>query len=186
MRGYLPAWRATSPGATRDKQSQPNTDSLENTQIRLSDGSVVFTPNLFGPGIAINNVTYKMTNVDGGLKYRGFSFDGAYYWRWLGNFRGINTGGLKGLFDHGFETQASLMLMPKTLQLYAGYSKIFGQYGVPWDFRSGLNFFPWKNKVVRWNNEVLYLHKSPVGYTAVPFAVGGTGFVYHSTMELAF
>ena len=168
------------------KQSQPGTDGFENTQLRISDGSVIFTPSLFGPGITINNAIYKMTNVDRGLKYRGFSLDGTYFWRWLGNFRGLNTGGLKGLFDHGFESQASMMLLPKTLQLYAGYSKIFGQYGDPWDFRSGFNFFPWKNKVVRWNNEVLYLHKSPVGYTAVPFAIGGRGFVYHSTLELAF
>ena len=51
---------------------------------------------------------------------------------------------------------------------------------------SGSNWFPWKNKVVRWNNEVLYLHKSPVGYTSVPFAVGGKGWVFHSSLELAF
>jgi hypothetical protein len=49
-----------------------------------------------------------------------------------------------------------------------------------------VNVFPFKNKVLRWNNEVLYLNKSPVGYTAVPFALGGKGFVYHSTVELAF
>jgi hypothetical protein len=169
-----------------NKQSQPGTNDPENTQLRLSDGSVVFTPGLFGPGITITDVNYKMTNVDGGLKYRGFSLDGAYFWRWLGHFQGANTAGLKGLFDHGFEAQTSMMLMPKTLQLYGGASRIFGQYGDPWDFRSGLNFFPWKNKVVRWNNEVLYLYRSPVGYTAVPFAVGGKGFVYHSTLELAF
>jgi hypothetical protein len=168
------------------RQSQPGTDSIENTQLRLSDGSVIFTPNLFGQDISITDATYKMTNVDGGLKYRGFSLDGTYYWRWLGNFKGPNTGVLKGRFDHGFDAQTSMMLMPKTFQLYVGTSKIFGQYGDPWDFRTGLNFFPWKNKLIRWNNEVLYLHKSPVGYTAVPFAVGGRGFVYHSTLELAF
>jgi len=168
------------------KQSQPGTDGFENTQIRLSDGSVIFTPDLLGPGITISNVTYKMTNVDGGVKYRGLSLDGTYFWRWLGHFQGPNTAALKGRFDHGFEAQTSMMLMPQTLQLYLGASRIFGQYGDPWDARSGLNFFPWKNKVVRWNNEVLYLHKSPVGYPAVPFALGGKGFVYHSTVELAF
>jgi hypothetical protein len=168
------------------KQSQPNTDDFENTQLRLSDGSVIFAPGLFGKGITITEANYKMTNVDGGIKYRGFSLDGTYFWRWLGKFKGDNTGNLKGLFDHGFETQASMMLMPKTLQLYMGTSRIYGQYGDPWDFRSGLNFYPWKNKVVRWNNEVLYLHKSPVGYTAVPFALGGKGWIFHSALEMAF
>ena len=168
------------------KQSQPNTDGIENTQIRLSDGTVIFTPNLFGPGISISDVTYKMANVDSGVKYRGLSLDGTWYWRWLGNFRGSNTNNLKGLFDQGLELQASAMVVPKIFQVYAGYSKIYGQYGQPWDFRSGLNFFPWKNKVVRWNNEMIYLRNSPVGYTSVPFALGGNGFVFHSTLELAF
>jgi hypothetical protein len=27
---------------------------------------------------------------------------------------------------------------------------------------------------------------SPVGYTAVPFAVGGKGWAYHANFELAF
>jgi hypothetical protein len=49
-----------------------------------------------------------------------------------------------------------------------------------------VNWFPFKNKVVRWNTEGLYLYKSPVGYTSVPFAVGGKGFVFHSSFELAF
>ena len=34
-----------------DAQEQPNTEAFENTQLRLSDGSLIFTPNLFGPGI---------------------------------------------------------------------------------------------------------------------------------------
>lgn len=32
-----------------DKQSRPGTEGIENSQIRLSDGSVIFTPNLFWP-----------------------------------------------------------------------------------------------------------------------------------------
>ena len=127
-----------------------------------------------------------MTNVDWGLKYRGYSLEGAYYMRWLDNFRGAGTEAIARIFNQGYQVEAAAMLVPKKLQVYAGYSKIFGEQGNPWDFRIGLNFFPWKNKVVRWNNEVLYLNRSPVGYTSVPFAVGGKGWVFHSTWELAF
>lgn len=78
------------------------------------------------------------------------------------------------------------MVAPKTAQRYLGGSTIFGQYGAPFDTRAGVNIFPFKNKVSRWNNEVLNLNRSPVGCTAVPFALGGKGFIYHSTFELAF
>jgi hypothetical protein len=104
----------------------------------------------------------------------------------LDNFRGTNTQGIPQRFDHGFQIQGTAMLVPKTLQAYAGHSRIFGQYGNPWDFRAGTNWFPFNNKVLRWNTEALYLNRSPVGYTSVPFAVGGKGWVFHSSLELAF
>lgn len=172
--------------SNESKQSQPNSEQFENTQLRLSDGSVIFTPDLFGPGITINETRYQMVSVDAGLKYHGFSLEGEYYLRWLNHFQGPGTAAVRGLFDHGMQLQTSVMAIPKLLQVYLGGSTIFGQYGTPWDFRSGVNYFPFKNKVVRWNTEFLYLNKSAVGYTSVPYPVGGSGPVFHTTWELAF
>jgi hypothetical protein len=169
-----------------NKQSQPNSEEFENVQLRLSDGSVIFTPNLFGPGIAITDARYKMTSFDAGIKYRGFALEGEYYWQWLNDFRGINTSGWPTDYAYGYQLQGSAMVVPKTFQIYAGGSQIIGHYGRPWDFRAGTNYFPFKNKVVRWNTEFLYLYRSPVGYTSVPFPLGGTGPIFHSTLELAF
>jgi len=169
-----------------NKQSQPNSEGFENTQLRLSDGSVIFTPNLFGQGITITDATYKMTSFDAGLKYRGFSLDAEYFLRWLNHFHGPGAAVIPELFDHGVQTQVSTMLIPKILQLYSGGSTIFGQYGQPWDFRVGMNLHPFKNRVVRWNTEFLYLHRSAVGYTALPYPVGGNGPVFHTSWELAF
>jgi TolA-binding protein len=169
-----------------DTQSQPNSNQFENTQIRLEDGTVIFTPNIFGQGITVTDLIYKMAAFDAGLKYRGYSLDGEYFMRWLDNFEGPGTAGLPSIFSQGFELQASAMVVPKTLQLYVGGSSIYGKYGNPFDFRAGVNWFPWHNKVVRWNTEFLYLQNSPVGYTAVPFAIGGIGPVFHTNLELAF
>lgn len=169
-----------------DAQEQPSSNQFENTQIRLEDGTVIFTPNIFGPGITVSDVTYKMTSFDAGLKYHGYSLEGEYFWRWLDNFKGPGTAGLPTVFSHGFQLQASAMVIPKSLQIYLGGSTLTGKYGNPYDFRLGTNYFPFHNRVVRWNNEFLYLYHSPVGYTAVPFALGGTGPVFHTNLELAF
>jgi hypothetical protein len=169
-----------------NKQSQPNTETFDNTQIRLSDGTVVFTPDIFGPGVLVEDVRVRMTSIDAGVKYRGYSLDGEYYFRWLDNFRGIATEGVPPLFDHGFQLQGTAMVVPKLLQLYLGASKISGEHGNPWDARAGVNWFPWKNKVVRWNAEALYLMNSPSGTTSLPYSVGSRGFVFHTTLELAF
>lgn len=171
-----------------DAQEQPNSNQFENTQIRLEDGTVIFTPNILGPGITVNSVRYRMAAFDAGIKYHGFSLDGEYFYRWLDEFQGagITSAGLPTIFSHGYQMQISQMFVPKTFQAYAGGSTVAGKYGNPWDFRAGVNWFPYKNRVLRWNNEFLYLRNSPVGYTAVPFALGANGPVFHSNVELAF
>ena len=73
--------------SNENKESQPNSEQFENTQLRLSDGTVIFTSDLFAPGVTITDARYRMTTVDGGFKYRGFSLEGEYFWRWLDDFK---------------------------------------------------------------------------------------------------
>jgi hypothetical protein len=47
-----------------------------------------------------------------------------------------------------------------------------------------VNFHPWKNRVVRWNNEFMYLRTSPVGALSLPYPVGGKGPVFSSNFEV--
>jgi hypothetical protein len=171
-----------------DRQSQPDTEGFDNVQLRVSDGSVIFTPGLFGSGIVITDALYQMTSVDAGLKYRGFSVEGEYYWRRLDSFRGtdVNLLPFERLSDHGFQLQTSAMVLPKTLQVYLSGSKVFGEYGDPRDLRLGVNWFPWKNQVAWWNFECIDLERSPVGALSLPYVVGGTGPVFHTNFLVNF
>jgi hypothetical protein len=173
--------------SVEDKQSQPGTNAIENSQIRLTDGSVIFTPELFGPGITVEKVTYDMASVDAGVKYRGFSLEGEWYWRWLSGFQGTNTQGIEDIHDTGFQLQASAMAIPKTLQVYVSGSAIFGdRYGDASEIRAGFNWYFVKERGLRLNAEWLHLDNCPVGYTAVPYPVGGNGDVVHTNLELNF
>jgi hypothetical protein len=173
--------------STEDRQSQPGTNGIENSQIRLTDGSVIFTPELFGPGITVEKVDYDMLSVDGGLKYKGLSLEAEYYWRWLGDFQGANVGGIADIHDHGFQVQSSAMLLPKTLQGYLSGSAIRGErHGDASELRAGLNWYIVKERGLRFNAEWIHLNNCPVGYTAVPYPVGGNGDVLHTNFELNF
>ncbi len=169
-----------------EKQSQPGTEGIENSQIRLSDGSIIFTPDLFGPGITVNELDYRMSSVDAGVKYKGLSLEGEYYWRWLRDFTGVNTGGIANINDNGYQLQTSAMVVPKALQLYFGASQIFGQYGDQWEVRGGENWYVMKERGIRLNGELMYVSRSPVGYTAYPYPVGAKGTVFHINLELNF
>jgi hypothetical protein len=169
-----------------DKQSQPGSNAIENSQIRLTDGNVIFTQDLFGPGITVEKVTYDMASIDAGLKYKGFSLEAEYYWRWLSDFTGANTGGIEDIDDHGFQVQASAMAVRDVLQPYVGAAAIRGRYGNSSEFRAGANIYPVKQRGFRLNGEWLHLNKAPVGYTAYPIPVGANGNVFHVNFEVNF
>ena len=90
------------------------------------------------------------------------------------------------LRDHGFQLQASAMLVPKTWQVYLSGSKVFGEYGDPWDVGLGVNWFPYHDRQFRVNGELLYLNDSPVGNLSLPAIVGGNGTVFYANAELRF
>ena len=161
-----------------DAQEQPGVNAFENSQIRLSDGTLLFGPDPFNTGGIINKATYQMLNLDAGLKWRGWSLEAEYYFRWVDDFQVFGNIPVTSLFDHGFQVYASTMLKPDYLQAYLSGSQIFGEYGDPWDLAVGLTYFPFGYKEVRMNAQALYMDRSAVGYTAVPYVVGGTGWVY--------
>lgn len=172
--------------STETRQSQPGTEDIDNTQIRLTDGSLVFTPDLFAPGTTVEQVKYQMASVDAGIKYRGYSLEGEYYWRKLSHFRGPGTALLVPIRDEGLQLQASAMFVPRLLQGYVGTSRIDGHYGDAAEYRAGFNYFPRRSRGLRVNGEWINLDDSPVGYTAVPYPVGGNGNVFHMNFELNF
>lgn len=170
-----------------DRLGQPTSDAFENVQLRVSDGSVIFKADLFRPGVRIDTAAYRMTSFDFGIKHKGYSLEGEYYWRWLNNFSGtgVDNLGFDMLSDNGFQLLGSAMIVKQVLQFYATYSKVFGQYGDPYGIRAGVNIFPWKNQYARCNIEYIYSDRSPVGGSSVPLQVGMTGSVFHVDFVLS-
>lgn len=165
--------------STESAQSQPQADGFENTQFFLSDGTLIFSPNPFRTGGSIRELTYQMVDLEAGLKWKGWSLEGEYYFRQLDDFH--VTGGtipVDDVFDHGFQVQAAKMLVPKTLQVYVAPSKVFGKYGDPWEVGTGLTWFPFKRKEVRVNFQALYESQAPAGNIALPFSPGDSGWIY--------
>ena len=121
-----------------------------------------------------------------GVKYQGFSLEGETYGRWVTDFRGAGTDNLSNLTDTGFQIQASAMIKPETVQAYVSHSKVYGDYGDPWDARVGMNWFPWKTESARWNVEYIQLHRSPVGGLSLPYTTGGTGPLFHANFMVSF
>lgn len=169
-----------------DAQGQPGVDDFENTQIRLSDGTLVMKPGSLTPGVQVQDLRYRMLAANAGAKYRGWSIEGEYYVRWLDQLNATGPIPFDSFFDHGFKLEGSTMLIQKKLQAYASGSYIVGEFGMPADVAVGLNWYPFGRREFRINTQALHLSRSPVGYASVPFALGGTGWVFTTDFALAF
>jgi hypothetical protein len=169
-----------------DAQSQPNQEAIENVQLRLSDGTNIFDAGVLADSAQIRRATYKLFTAEAGLKYKGMALEFEHFTRWLGNFKTVGTVPRTSFFDQGFQLQGSAMLRPKLAQTYVSGSKILGQFGHPWDVAAGLNVFPLRERHLRINAQGLWLRRSPVGYSAVPFPLYGNGFVFSLDTELYF
>jgi hypothetical protein len=172
--------------STEDRQSQPGVDDPDNAQLRLSDGTLLFRPGAFATEGRINRARYRMSSIDAGIKYRGLALEGEFYYRTLDDFVTEGFIPVDEVKDHGYQLQASAMLVPQLWQAYVAHSKIYGDYGDPWDVALGLNWFPYKTSQFRVNGELLYLKNSPVGNYSAPYLVGANGMVYYANLEYRF
>ena len=167
-------------------QEQAGVNDFENSQIRLSDGTQVFSVNAFNTPGQVNLATYQMADFEAGLKYQGFSLEGEYYLRWVNDFRTIGVIPVSSLFDQGYSIQASAMVVPKQLQAYVAGSQVLGEYGNPWDLSVGLNWFPFLRNEMHINAQAIYLKHSPVGGLSYPYIVGGNGWLFNTDFILTF
>ncbi len=127
-----------------------------------------------------------MVSVDAGVKNRGASLEGEFYWRHLNNFKRTNTGGIASIDDCGYQLQSSAMVVARQVQAYLSGSQIFGSHGDPWEVRGGGNWYFMRQRGLRLNGEWIYVRRSPVGYTAYPVPVGANGPVFHLNLEMNF
>jgi hypothetical protein len=81
----------------------------------------------FAPCVTVTDVTYRMLAADAGVKWRGLSVNGQYFFRWLNNFRADGPIPVASTFDHGFETVVGAFVVPKKWELY-GRPFVFGQF----------------------------------------------------------
>jgi hypothetical protein len=169
-----------------DRFSQTDQASPDNTSIYNSDGVLAFSTGAFAPGVTVEQATYRMWAIDGGLKKSGFSVNGQYYFRWVNDFVADGPLPLASTFDHGFELSAGQFIVPKTLVLYARGSKVFGQFGSPSEYAGGLKWYFLSTERVWLTSELMRVHHAPYSGAFTPYTAGMSGWVPMIQTVLAF
>jgi hypothetical protein len=169
-----------------DRFTDLNQAIPDNTSQHNSDGVLTFSTGAFAPGVTVNRDLYKMSAIDGGIKYNGLAVNGQYYMRWLSNFEADGPLPLTSTFDKGFELSASYFVIPKDVAVYARTSQVFGQFGDSYEYAGGVKWYFLPTDRLWLAAEVMRVHKSPYGATFTPYTAGMNGWVPMVQSVIAF
>jgi hypothetical protein len=169
-----------------DRFSEIDQSNPDNTSIYNSDGVLAFSTGAFAPGVTVQNATYKMWAIDGGLKKSGFSVNGQYFFRWLGDFDADGPLPLSSTFDHGFDLSVAKFIVPKKLMLYARGSRVAGQFANPYEYGGGFKWYFLPTERLWLTGELIRVNKAPYSGAFTPYTAGMTGWVPMLQTILAF
>jgi hypothetical protein len=146
------------------------------TQIKLSDGVNPFEINALAAGVTVEKLDYDLLALDGGFKYRGFSFQSEFYIRKLSDFLANGPVPLESIVDKGFQIQGMHMVVPRLVGVYLTYGQVLDQFERdPWEISGGASFYPSRTRSWRVNLHLIKVEKSPAASNFGFYTAGQSG-----------
>jgi hypothetical protein len=174
-----------SAATSRESRYADDDQSPNATQIRLSDGVNPFETGALAPDVTVQTLTYDYLSFDAAAKYRGFSFQGEYYFRKLSSFVATGPVPRGSIDDHGFMAEAMHMVVPKTLGAYVATGFVFDDFKrKPWEVATGVNFYPYKSRAWRLNLHLIHVEKSPTSSFFGYYTAGQTGTTFSLSTDI--
>jgi hypothetical protein len=169
-----------------DRFSNLDQSSPENTSLYNSDGVLSFSTGAFAPGVTVDEATYRMWAVDGGIKWNGLAVNGQYFVRWLNDFEADGPLPLASTLDHGAELSAGYFVTPKKVMLYGRGSWVRGEFANSFEYGGGVkwNFLPTERLWL--NTELFRVDRAPYSGAFTPYTAGMRGWVPMLQTVLAF
>ena len=169
-----------------DRFSNLDQSSPENTSLYNSDGVLTFSTGAFAPGVTVNEATYRMWAIDGGLKWNGLAINGQYFMRWITDFEADGPLPITSTLDHGAEITAGYFLKPKKVMVYGRSSWVRGEFRNSHEFGGGLKFHYLPTERLWLTTEVFKINRAPYSGAFTPYTAGMKGWVPMIQTVLAF
>jgi hypothetical protein len=169
-----------------DRFSNLDQSSPENTSLYNSDGVLTFSTGAFAPGVTVDQATYRMWAIDGGLKWSGVAVNGQYFMRWLNDFEADGALPLESTFDRGAEVSASFFVESKRWMPYVRGSWVHGEFGNSHEYGGGVKWFFLPTERLWLTTELFRVDKAPYSGAFTPYSAGLNGWVPMLQTVLAF
>ena len=169
-----------------DRFSNLDQSSPENTSLYNSDGVLTFSTGAFAPGVTVEEATYQMWAIDGGIKWNGLAITGQYFMRWLDDFTADGPLPVTSTMDHGAELTAAYFLKPKKVMVYGRGSWVRGEFGNSHEYGGGVKWHYLPTERLWMNAELFNVDRSPYSGAFTPYTAGMKGWVPMLQTVLAF
>lgn len=167
--------------------SQSDSDAVENSSIRLSDGTVITQLGALAPGVTLQSYDVSLGALDVSLKYRGLSLSTEWFAQDLSSLKGNGPLPLSSTQAYGGFVQGGYFVLPQTLEVYSRGSFVTGRYGSGSETAGGINWFviPGKSHL-RFTIDAAWLESSPASQNRTGYEAGQTGILVRTQITATY
>lgn len=167
--------------------SQSASDAVENSPVRLSDGTILTTPGAIAPGVTLNSYDISLAAVDLAWKYRGLGLSSEIYFQDLLRLQGTGPLPIASTSAFGGFIKGGYFVVPQETEIYARSSYVTGAYGSGSELGGGFHhfFLPGKDNLF-FTLDAAWLDNSPAGQNRTGFVAGQTGLLIRAQIVAAY
>ena len=154
--------------------------------VRLSDGTRLTQLGALAPGVTVDHFVIYLYTVDAAFKWRGFSANGEYFFRWLQSISGNGPLPISRMYDHGYYAEAGYFLIPYRFEINARVSEIFGAFGDSQEYAAGFNWFINGTHGWKFSFDVTKLNNCPAQNSGPNLRAGDDGLLFRTQLQAAF
>ena len=167
--------------------NQAASDAVENSPVRLSDGTIITTLGALAPGVTLLSYDISLAAIDLALKYRGLGVSTEIYFQDLLGLQGTGPLPIASTSAFGGFVKGGYFLVPGETEVYARSSYVTGAYGSGYELGGGFNqfFLPGKDNLF-FTFDAAWLESSPAGQNRTGFVAGQTGLLIRTQIVAVF
>lgn len=159
----------------------------ENSDIRLSDGTLITETGALAPGVTLNAFKIGLATFDFACKYRGSSLSGEFFYQDLFELTGSGPLPRSSIRQYGGFAQAGYFVIPQKLEPYARTSIVTGPNGTGTEYAGGFNWFllPGKQNL-KFTLDAAWLNQCAADQNRTNLQAGQTGILVRSQLQIFF
>lgn len=167
--------------------SSSDSNAVENSSTRLSDGTMITQLGAFAPGVTLVSYDLSLAAVDLAFKYRGLSLSTECYAQSLSSLQGDGPLPLDSTQAYGGFLQGGYFVLPQRVELYSRTSFVTGRYGSGSEIAGGFNWFilPGKSNL-RFTFDTAWLESSPADQNRTGYVAGQTGLLFRTQITATY